>query len=282
MAIHPEYSSVVFAGGGCRCVWQVGFWETAAPELRLKPKTIGAVSAGSAMATMLIEEGYHVLQAGDGKEAYDMALKQPIDVVLSDLRMPRMDGMALLAHMQMLAPETPVIMATAFAVEELIRDALREGAFGALYKPVDFDRLFELIEQAISGGLMVLVVDDDEQLCANLADLIAERGYRVDVANDGDRAVELAREESLDILLIDLKLPPLNGLETYLAIRDFRPTMVAIIITGHLAEMRQLARQAAENSAYACLEKPLDIDQLMAIIERIERQKQDGTINKLE
>ena len=57
---------------------------------------------------------------------------------------------------------------------------------------------------------------------------------------------------------------------------------MAIIITGHLAEMRRLARQAAERNAYACLEKPLDIDQLIAIIERTERQKQDGTINKLE
>ncbi len=225
---------------------------------------------------------YEVAGAEDGPAALELAGRDQFDLVLLDVKMPVMDGLEVFRRLREIAPGTPVIMATAFAVEELIRDALREGAFGALNKPLDFDRLFELIEQATGSGMMVLVVDDDEQLCANLADLISERGYRVDIANDGDRAVELAREESLDVMLIDLKLPPLNGLETYLAIRDFRPGMVAIIITGHLAEMSRLAQQATEESAYACLEKPLDMDRLIAILERIERQKQDGTINKLE
>ncbi len=49
MADSP-YDSVVFAGGGCRCVWQVGFWETAAPALAIAPRTVAAVSAGAAMA----------------------------------------------------------------------------------------------------------------------------------------------------------------------------------------------------------------------------------------
>ncbi len=225
---------------------------------------------------------FEVAGAEDGPAALELAGRDRFDLVLLDVRMPVMDGLEVFRRLRDIAPGTPVIMATAFAVEMLIRDALREGAFGALNKPLDFDRLFELIDQATGSGLMVLIVDDDEQLCANLADLISERGYRVDTANDGDRAVELAREESLDIMLIDLKLPTRNGLETYLAIREFRPTMVAIIITGHLAEMAQLAQRATEQSAYACLEKPLDIDRLISMLERIERQKQDGTINKPE
>lgn len=49
-----RYRSVVFAGGGCRCVWQAGFWETAAPALGLEPRSVAAVSAGAAMACMLL------------------------------------------------------------------------------------------------------------------------------------------------------------------------------------------------------------------------------------
>lgn len=225
---------------------------------------------------------FEVSGAEDGPAALELAGRDQFDLVLLDVKMPVMDGLEVFRRLRDIAPGTPVIMATAFAVEGLIRSALREGAFGALNKPLDFDRLFELIDQATGSGLMVLVVDDDEQLCANLADVISERGYRVDIANDGDRAVELAREESLDIMLIDLKLPTRNGLETYLAIREFRPTMVAIIITGHLAEMAQLAQRATEHNAYACLEKPLDIDRLLSMLESIERQKRDGTIEKPE
>jgi predicted patatin/cPLA2 family phospholipase len=49
----PNFEAVVFAGGGCRCFWQAGFWEVAAPALQLRPRLVGAVSAGAAMACML-------------------------------------------------------------------------------------------------------------------------------------------------------------------------------------------------------------------------------------
>jgi predicted acylesterase/phospholipase RssA len=52
----PKFDAVVFAGGGCRCFWQVGFWEEAAPALQLRPQVIGAVSAGAAMACMLFAD----------------------------------------------------------------------------------------------------------------------------------------------------------------------------------------------------------------------------------
>jgi len=54
MNVDPLFSSVVFAGGGNRCLWQVGFWERVAPELTLTPKTIAAVSAGASMACLIL------------------------------------------------------------------------------------------------------------------------------------------------------------------------------------------------------------------------------------
>jgi len=101
------------------------------------------------MAAMLIDEGYQVLQAGDGKEAYDLVLRQPVDVVLSDLRMPRMDGMALLEHMQMLAPETPVIILTAYGTIPNTVGAMRAGAVDYLLKPVQFHDLLRRIRRAL-------------------------------------------------------------------------------------------------------------------------------------
>lgn len=54
MTTHSPFKNVVFAGGGSRCLWQVGFWSVAAPELNIKPEVIAGVSAGAAMACMLI------------------------------------------------------------------------------------------------------------------------------------------------------------------------------------------------------------------------------------
>jgi two-component system response regulator PilR (NtrC family) len=106
------------------------------------------------MAGLLEGEQYEVLQAANGQEAYDIAVKQPVDLVLSDVRMPEMDGMTLLMHLRQLAPETPVIMITAYGTIDTAVQAMRTGAWDYLLKPVQFDDLLLKIERALEFGEM--------------------------------------------------------------------------------------------------------------------------------
>jgi two-component system response regulator HydG len=95
---------------------------------------------------------YEVATASNGFKALEMVEQNGFDLVLMDIKMPGMDGVETFKKSKEIAPTTPVIMITAYAVEDLIKEALREGAFGALRKPLDFDRLFKLIEGAIVRG----------------------------------------------------------------------------------------------------------------------------------
>ncbi len=99
------------------------------------------------VADILEQEDYTVVTAYDGFKGLELVMQDRFDLVLMDIRMPVMDGVQTFKKIKEIAPDTPVIMVTAFAVEDLIREALREGAFGALKKPVDFDKLFKLIER---------------------------------------------------------------------------------------------------------------------------------------
>jgi len=225
---------------------------------------------------------YAVATAYDGFKAVELVKQDGFDLVLMDVKMPKMDGVATFKKIREIAPDIPVIMVTAYAVEELIREALRGGAFGSLRKPLDFDKLFELIERAMPNRALVLVVDDDQNLCASINDVLSDRGYRVSVAYDGNAAVERAWENNFDIMLLDLKLPILNGLETYLAIRDFRPNVVVIIITGYAQEMSDVVQQALQGNAYACLEKPINMEALLSLLRQIEEQKAKGIPKKPE
>lgn len=218
--------------------------------------------------------GHEVTIALDGFKALELVEQDKFDVVLMDIKMPVMDGVETYKRMRKISPETPVIMMTAFAVEDLIREALRTGAYGMMNKPLDFNRLLQTIAQATGTGAMIMVADDDENLCSNLEDILASSNYRVIVAHDGSSAVETAEKNNFDIIIIDLKLPALNGLEAYLAIRDFRPDVVAIIITGHITEMNDLAQQAIAENAYTCLEKPLNMNELMEMIEKINESRE--------
>ncbi|MCC7146484.1 MAG: sigma-54-dependent Fis family transcriptional regulator [Phycisphaeraceae bacterium] len=109
------------------------------------------------LAELLGEEGYEVLQAGDGKAAYECVLQRPVDLVLSDVRMPEMDGMSLLARLQQTAPETPVIMITAYGTVEMAVAAMRAGAHDYLLKPVQFDDVLLKIERALQFGQITRV-----------------------------------------------------------------------------------------------------------------------------
>ena len=225
-------------------------------------------------------KGYEVMSAYDGFKGLEAVKENGFNLVLMDVKMPVMDGVEAYKKIKEIAADTPVIMVTAFAVEDLIREALQQGAYGSLKKPIDFDQLLELIEQATGKGTMILVADDDENLCANIQEVLSDKGYRMSVAYDGNEAIDKAEKHNFDIMLLDMKLPALNGLETYLAIREFRPDVVTIIITGYQQETSKLVQRALQESVYTCLEKPIDMDRLVSLLAQIKAQKNSGTFKK--
>ena len=104
------------------------------------------------LAQLLTEEGYEVAQAPDGQAAYELALARPFDLVLTDIRMPRMDGMELLKHLQQAAPHTPVVVVTAVGSVDSAVSAMRSGAADYLVKPVQFDDVLLRIARALEYG----------------------------------------------------------------------------------------------------------------------------------
>jgi DNA-binding NtrC family response regulator len=106
------------------------------------------------LAELLMAEGYKVLQAANGKEAHKIVLERPVDIVLTDMRMPEMDGLTLLGHLHKIAPQTPVIVATAFGTIETAVAAMQAGAYDYLIKPVLFDDVLLKVRRALEFGEM--------------------------------------------------------------------------------------------------------------------------------
>jgi two-component system response regulator HydG len=217
-------------------------------------------------------KGYAVLSATDGFQALEILKTEKVDLVIMDIKMPVMNGVETYKKIKQIKPDTPVIMLTAYALEDLIKESIAEGAFACLKKPLNFEELFITIEQAIPNGSMILIVDDDENICKNLMEILHQKGFRVSSASNSLSAIDKVRSFDFDIMLLDMKLPPLNGLETYLEIRRISPGLVVIIITGFLSEMDELARKVKNDGAYALLEKPIDIDNLILLLDQIEGQ----------
>lgn len=227
--------------------------------------------------TLILErKGYTVTTAPNGPTAIDRVKEQDFDIVFLDIKMPVMNGVETYRRIKEIKPEVAVMMMTAYAVEGLVQQALDEGAYGIIYKPLDIERVLTTIEKAraASQGAFVLVVDDDAALRRALQESLNEQGYRVSTAKTGEEAVALVQETAPDIVFVDVRLPTINGLETYLKINEINPETVAVMMTAYENEMQELVKAALYNNAYACLRKPFNVDELLTIIQEIKENQE--------
>jgi two-component system response regulator AtoC len=103
----------------------------------------------------LTEEGYRVDAAGDGKQAIDLVNNKSYDVVLTDLRMPDIDGLEVLSKVKEVDEETSVIIMTAYGTIEDAVKAMKQGAYDFITKPFDTEHLCVLVNRALENRRLV-------------------------------------------------------------------------------------------------------------------------------
>lgn len=220
------------------------------------------------LSDILTDLGYHVDTAHDGPAALELARRRPYDLALLDFKMPGMDGLTLYRELRRVQAETVAIVVTAFAGKATAEDALAAGAWRVVSKPVDFSRLLELVDQAL-GQPLVLVVDDDPDLCANLWDLLRERGFRVALAHDDGEAADRLKDRRFKVVLIDMKLPRGDGATVFRLVRRANPEARTVVITGARSEVDQQLRQVLDEGADAVCYKPFDVPQLLRTLSQL-------------
>ena len=105
-------------------------------------------SVRSMISVLLQKEGYQVSSAQDGEEALSMIGEQAFDLILSDIRMPRLDGLGLLDRVQALYPDITVIMMSAFGTVDLAVEAMKRGAYDYISKPFKPDEILLALRKA--------------------------------------------------------------------------------------------------------------------------------------
>lgn len=217
---------------------------------------------------ILTDLGYEVDIAFDGPSALAKLGTRPYDLALLDLKMPGMDGLTLYREIKKRSADTVAIIVSAYASSETAEQALAAGAWHILPKPVDLPKLMGYVDEAL-GQPLVLVVDDDPDLCSTLWDVFRERGYRVGVAHDQPQAEKQLRDRHYGVVLIDLKLPEGDGREVYRLVRESNPEARTIVITGHRSEMDEIVRKVLAEGADEVCYKPFDVPRLLEAVGRM-------------
>jgi two-component system, NtrC family, response regulator HydG len=220
------------------------------------------------LCDILTDLGYQVDTAYDGFAALELVKKNAYDVALLDLRMPGMDGLELYRKIRQISAETVAIVVTAYASSDTAKSVLSTGAWKIVPKPVNIGNLLNLVSQALDSPL-IMVVDDDCDLCENLWELLHERGYRVCITHDLPEAEKKLQEHRFHVVLIDMKLPTGNGSELLAVLRRVDQEARAVLITGVTGEMDQKVQRARESGANAVCYKPFDVEKLLATVQEL-------------
>ncbi len=233
------------------------------------------ISLAETMSFILEKKEYRAITAKNGNEAIEKVKNKFFDIIFMDIKMPVMNGVEACKKIKKISSQSKVFMMTAYAVEELIQEALKEGASGILYKPLDIEKMLTLIEEVLKEktGIFILITDDDPSFAITLSNIFKERDFEVCIAGTGEEAISKVKRKDFDIVFLDIKLPTINGLETYLELKKIKPDIIVVMITGYSREFKNLIDMALENSALTCLSKPLNIEKVLNITEEILERK---------
>ena len=123
-------------------------------------------------------------------------------------------------------------------------------------------------------GAKILLVDDEVVFTENMSKLLNNRGYRVKAVNSGDSAIRLLDEEEFDVIVLDLKMPGMDGITTLKEIKKLGLFTETLVLTGHGSI--ETALEATKLGAYDYLSKPCEINELVEKIEGAWIKKDDA------
>jgi DNA-binding response OmpR family regulator len=215
--------------------------------------------------------GFEAACAFSGEEAVEKLREAGADCVLMDLKMPGIDGVETLRRIREFYPALPVVLMSAYATEEQLIEAKRQGAETILTKPVDIQLVLSFLH-FLRKEESVLIVDDDPAFCRTLREILQARGYRVETEVDAGNVLG-RMEEDHGLVILDLKLGNANGVAILGEIRTRYPAKPVVLVTGYREEAAGAIEKGLQIGAYTCLYKPFEAEELLRIIEEISRRQ---------
>lgn len=230
---------------------------------------------------MLIETlrtiGYDTSGASGAEEALRFLDATPVDLVITDIRMPGMDGVEFARRVKQKQPELPVIFITGAFNSSILKTI---EADGFLPKPFRIGQIEELIEEVMARlttavspkrGDTILVVDDDNTFRQMLMETLKVSGYKTLGAAGSEEAMTALDNPSIEAVITDIKMPGMDGITLAGHIKRRRPNLPVIIMTGYIPVEGKQPPTADDVDGF--LIKPFKIESITELLETLKRRR---------
>jgi DNA-binding NtrC family response regulator len=215
------------------------------------------------LAANLELEGFDVTTAQSPIQALKLVKEQSFDIVLSDIRMPGMSGVDLFREIRRIHPKMPVLLMSAFALEETIKAAIHEGVFAMLAKPFDPDHVAAVLWKALRGSV-VLVIDDTESDAITTTAALQSAGLKARAIFNREQATKEISAGEVDVCVLDLVMPGIDAEEFMKQIKANNSSIAVIAVSGY--DVPELLRKVSSLGIYAFQQKPFNPDELIQLI----------------
>lgn len=244
----------------------------------------------TASSQALQRRGLEVDVAPNGVTALELVDAKQYDVIVLDVKMPDIDGIEVFRIIRRKYPNLPVILLTGHSSADDAFQTSKDGIADYLSKPIDMDDMAARIGEVVlkfkqresedheppppdsSVPVRVILIDDEVRFLDSMKRVLERRNLDVDTAESGEQGLTLLKEKLVDVVVLDIKMPGLGGLEVLRRIKTYYPSVQVIMLTGHPSYVT--AMEAIKQGAHEYLEKPPDIEKLAATIRRLFEYRQ--------
>lgn len=199
--------------------------------------------------------------------------EEPYELLLLDLIMPEVNGFKLLREIREGRLDMDVVIITGYGDEEKAMEAIRLGAVDYLRKPISLGELHTAIfriqqKREVEAKQIlrhsILVVDDEKDLCVLIKRKLEKEGYQTAVAYDGVEGLDYFKNHRVDVVIADISMPKMDGLEMLKECREITDDFVSIIIAGH--GDHETAIEALKLGVSNYLKKPISLEELIVSV----------------
>ncbi len=223
----------------------------------------------ASLKDILEDEGYTVELASSAHEAIDSVKKNQFDYILMDVKMPGINGVDAFKEIKEISSKPRVIMMSAYSGDNLKMEALKAGAIAYLQKPLDVSEVLHILDEKLFTPTLVVTRDTIER--EKLLTTFKGKPFYPHVTHSPEEALELAKHNRFGLILIDIDLQPISGLDLYLALKHIAQKAVVIMVSGKEDNLIDKARKAVQNGAYTILEKPIRQNEFEVLLEEVKK-----------
>ncbi len=218
------------------------------------------VALAENIAEVLQGVGFQTDVAASAEEALARVARGGITAVVTDFKLPGATGAQLIEELRRRGERMPVLMMSAYTDEGTIDRSRAAGAWLFLPKPVPLSTLVDTFESLARQPATALLVEDEEALAQNLAEVLNQAGHEVVVSHTAADA--LAQRRRVQAAVLDVRLPDGTGLEVARQLRARDPAIQILFISGYPQDFG-----GAQLPDVAALAKPLDPSQLISWVQ---------------